>query len=236
MANGGPLDDILSLGAGQGPPGAAQGPISPAQQGAALSNQAAGGQPSGAGVGGGGIAGALSGSGLTAGAGLVLGAGQLITGLVQQGKARQDIPSGESPLLQQSLRDVSARRRSFQTGAAFGSSVDRFDRQSSNVLRKAAGRSGSVGELSQIIGQLGAQRSDFLSGLEQQSQGAQNQLLQQQIGINQQLDTLRRSAQLLRFQEKSQRAASNITAGADAIGGSLATIDEAGEKALGALI
>ena len=213
MANGGPLDDIFALTPGQVAP---QSPV-PQEVTGNISQV-----PTGGGKDGGGILGTLAAIGSSGAAGPVgmaasaaLGIGQIVSGIVQGGKARQMMPSGESPLLAQNLRNTSARRRSFETGAAFGSATDRFDRQSSNIIRKAAGRSGSIGELSSIINQIGAQRSDFLTSQEQQSQGAQNQLLQQENAIRTQQDQIQRSAQLLRFQEMAQRGASNVAAGTD---------------------
>jgi len=135
---------------------------------------------------------------------LVLSAGQAIAGQAARGRANQLAPPAEDPRTAEFLNEVRARRRTFETGAAFNPIVQQLRQREQGALQAAGARARTLGEFATVAGRFRGETTRGLTQVFGQGQQLAGQLFQQEGQIV--AEQSQRALELQRIEQSKQEA------------------------------
>ncbi len=150
---------------------------------------------------------------------LVLGAGQAIGGIAARGRANQLAPPAQDPRISEFLNEVRARRRTFETGAAFNPIIQQLRQREQGALQATSARARTLGEFLTVAGRFRGETTRGLTQVFASGQQLANQLFQQEGQIIGEQSQRELELQLLEQSRQEARAATRFqSAGVNALG------------------
>ena len=149
----------------------------------------------------------------------IIAAGQAVGGAAARGRANQLAPPAQDPSIGQFLQEVRARRRSFETGAAFNPLVQQLRQREQGAIQAAGRHARTLGEFVTSAGRFRADTTRGLTTAFTRGQELAGQLFQQEGQIVGEQSQRTLELQLLEQGREEARAASRLQgASANALG------------------